>query len=199
VRISLSPAPILLAVTVAAISCTGSTLAAGPTLMARTFVLKSSDVSPAFSSKSNFIRPLSLADAMSRYRVTVATLKRKGLVGGYESSFTRPFNPSHTPKGPYGVVDDVTQFSSPSGAHWLYQRLKKSSDLTKPVSVPAFGDERVAVDTGVLKGSRSASITFRHGDFVVTVSTSSVGTSDPLPNAVHYARIIDHRLTAHSQ
>jgi hypothetical protein len=199
VRISRFTTPALLVLAMTATGFNGAALAAGPKLTAKTFILKSSDVSSAFTSKSNFIRPITIGDAVTRYRVKASTLKREGLVGGYESSFTRPFNPSHTPKGPYGVVDDVTQFSSSSGAHWLYLRLQKTVAQSKPATVPALGDERVAVDTGVLKGARSASITFRHGSFVVTVSTSSVGTTDPLPDAVHYAQIVDHRLTAHSQ
>lgn len=179
--------------------CGGTALAAGHSVSSKTFVLKRSDVPAAFDSKFNFSQPISTSQALSRYRVKLATLTREGRVDGYESAFSRPYDAKNTPKGLYGVADEVSQYSSTSGAHWFFNRLKKKSYLGKTSTVPAVGDERVASDTPEVKGSRYAKITFRHGDFVVTVSTSSVGTSDPLPDAVHYARIIDHRLTAHGQ
>ncbi len=198
-RNPISPVPALLVATLAAAACTGSVLAATHPVGAATFILKRSDVPASFNAKTDYVRPVSFADALTRYSVKAATLTKKGLVNGYESGFTRRYNGKSTAPGFYGVADNVTQFKSTSGAHWFFQHMKRAGYGTLSTAVPSIGDEVVAIHTGTEHGSRIADITFRHGDFVVSVSTSYIGKSDPLPKAVHFAKLIDHRLTAHSE
>lgn len=186
----------LLAATIAAALTGGAALASSHAPSSKTFVLKRSDVPASFTSKIDAVSAVSLADAASRYSLTAAAFTRQGRVDGYQSQFSRPYVKGKTSPGFYGVADDVTQFKSTSGAHWFFGRMKKSAASETPADVPAIGDEQVASDPKALKGIRSAWITFRHGSFVVTVTASYLGTHDALSKAVHYARLIDHRMTA---
>lgn len=192
------PAAALLAAALSSIAAPPA-MAATHSVSPAMFVLKRSDVPSTFNAKTDFVRPISVADALARYSVKAVTLTKKGRVGGYESVFARPYTGKSTAHGFYGVADDVTQFTSTSGSHWFFARMKKAAYGNSSVSVPSIGDEIVAADSKEVRGQRVAQITFRHGMFVVNITTSYIGSGDPLPKAVHYARVINHRLTAHGQ
>jgi hypothetical protein len=189
---------VLLALSLSA-AMSGGAMAATHSVSAGTFVLKKSDVPRTFTSKTNYTRSIAVQDAPVRYGVKLKTLTREGRVDGFESAFSRPYKGKKTPDGLYGVADEVTQFTSTSGAQWFFSHVKKAAYPGHTEVIPTIGNDRVAETTRPLKGSRTARITFRHGDFVVTVTTTYLGTADPLPDALHYAQIIDHRLTAHSE
>jgi hypothetical protein len=197
VRISTFSTPVVLAAALMAVACASPALAATHAVTAATFVLKRTDVPAGFTAKINYSRQISLSDAVARYGLKQAILIRHGRRDGYESGFSRPFTGKTTPKGFYGVADDVTQFSSVSGAHWFYTHMAKAAYHGASASVPAIGDERIALASQPLKGPRVAQITFRHGDFVVDVTTTFLGKGNPLTKAVHYAQVIDQRLSSH--
>lgn len=188
----------LLAITPAAAICAGSAMAASHPVSAAAFVLKRSDVPANFNAKNDHVTAISLADAVARYAVKTPVLTREGWMAGYESVLNRKYSGKSTRSGFYGVADDVIQFKSVSGARWLFNRMKRAAYGKSSTTAPSIGDETVASDSGTSHRSRVANITFRHGHFVVSVSTTYIGTGDPLPKATHYAKLINHRLTARS-
>jgi hypothetical protein len=198
VRNLISPTSVLLAAALSTAICTGSALAASHPVTASNFVLKRSDVPASFKAKNNNLAPISLTDAVARYGVKAAVLTKEGWVAGYESVLSRQYKGKSTPSGFYGVADDVVQFKSGSGARWLFERMTRGTGGKAPATVPSIGDQTVASDSGTSGRTRVATITFRHGDYVVSVSTTYIGTGDPLPKASHYAKLINHRLTTRS-
>jgi hypothetical protein len=161
-------------------------------------VLRPGDLPRAFTLTAS--RPISTGELATAFHLQTATLSRSGCTYTYETSFAR-----HGYTGIIGVQDFVTQCKSAAGAHWYYGQVVNTENHTRATRghfeqfpVGYIGDERTGYVYTITEQyvTVMAHITlFRRGPYVAQVLALS-GEGGLLPGqAVHFAQIIDQRIS----
>ena len=118
-----------------------------------------------------------------------AQFDQHGRIGGYEQQFS----------GATNVFANIYRYKTSAGALWDYtESVAHDSKTAHKIAAPHVGDATVGFTaTGTSAGKKLAVyvVDFHHGNYDVTVGVIAGVGKVRLSDAVHYARILNARIT----
>lgn len=164
----------------------------------RSLALRLTDMPPGFV--QTLSRAYSNAQAAKIDHMSVRTLEKKGRLASYESAFHQP-----SLFGIINVDDTVAEFKSVGGAHWDYLRIARNATRSsahaphfQAISVGRLGSESIGFTYQQKAGRIPLTvdiILFRRSVYRVSVLVGGLTGSFTVDQAIHYAKIIDHRIS----
>jgi hypothetical protein len=164
----------------------------------RSLALRLTDMPPGFVQTVS--RVYSNAQAAKTDHISVRTLVKKGRLTSYESAFHQP-----TLFGIINVDDTVAEFKSAGGAHWDYLRIARNavrssghSPHIHAMSVGRLGNESIGYTYQEKAGRIPLTVDillFRRSEYRVSVLVGGLTGSYTVNQAIHYAGVIDRRIS----
>lgn len=189
----------LLLLSALAVGCGSSHGIADP----KTLGLTKRDVPKGFKVYPKSTHVVTNAQSAHSSHISLAILRRKGRISGYETQYQRSDAAIATvlPPGVVLVDSQVSSWKSADGAHWNFRRGLASARAKKfhVLRVPGskIGDEEAGLNiTESFSGQKVIFylITFRRGQYFADITIAGSKGTIHIKDAIPYARAVDQHI-----